>query len=130
MRSAAAIVIGYVVMVMGTWFAQEGMFPNVEYGQSSWVSLCLLGFFASAGGGLGGLVTAMIAPRRPYFHLVPMAVLITVETTTLFVKGRLHGPLWFETMAGGSLILGTFVGAWVWVVLKPRVIRRRSAVAA
>lgn len=130
LRSVAAVIIGYVCMVGGTWFAQEAMFPGVDYGKSPWGALLLMGFFTSAGGGLGGMVTAMLAPRRPYLHLIPMAVLIAVETTVLYVQGRVHGPLWFEVMAGGSLIAGTYVAAWVWLRVKPWLSGKKDAVAA
>jgi len=116
-RSLVAIITGYAAMVGGAWFAQEALFPEVEYGVSNWGSLLTLGFFTSAGAGLGGAVTAMLAPRRPFLHLLPMAVLIAIETITLYVQGRVHGPLWFELLAGAGLIAGTFIGAGAWLML-------------
>jgi hypothetical protein len=123
MRSLAAIVIGYATMVGGAWFAQEGLFPHGEYGVSPPALLIAIGIVTSMGGGLGGAMTAMLAPGRPYLHLLPMACLIALETTTLYVRGRVHGPLWFEMLAGASLIAGTLAGAWLWLRLRPRLFR-------
>ncbi|MGQ0741194.1 MAG: hypothetical protein ACT4OG_02695 [Alphaproteobacteria bacterium] len=125
LRSLAAIIAGYASMVGGAWFAQEVMFPDVEYGKSALGAILALGFFTSALGGLGGAVTAMIAPSRPFMHLLPMAALISLETVTLYIQGRVHGPLWFELLAGASLIAGTFVCAWIWLMIKQQLLGRR-----
>ena len=112
MRSIAAIVIGYAVMVAGAWFGQESVFPGTEYG-SPVLEVLTVGVLTSVLAGMGGVVTAILAPSRPYLHLLPMAVLISIETILLYVTGRVTGPLWFELLAGASLIAGTVIGAWV-----------------
>ena len=84
MRSIAAIVIGYAVMVAGAWFGQESVFPGTEYG-SPVVKLLIVGVMTSLLAGMGGAVTAILAPSRPYLHLLPMAVLISIETISLYV---------------------------------------------
>jgi hypothetical protein len=119
LRSLAAIVLGYVTMVACAWLAQEGFFPGVRWG-SPIGPLLALGFCTAALASLGGTVTAILAPDRPYLHLLPMAALITLETSYLYAKGIVHGPFWFEGMAGASLIAGTFIGAWLWLALKRR----------
>src|SRR4051812_2818987 len=116
LRSLAAIVLGYATMVACAWFAQEGLFPGVKWG-SPIGPLLALGFCTAALAGLGGVVTAMLAPRRPYLHLLPMAGLIALETGYLYAKGVVHGPFWFEATAGASLIAGIFVAAWLWLTL-------------
>lgn len=124
MRSVLAILLGYAAMVAGTWIAQDALFPDVEYG-APLVPLLIMGLGTSAMGGAGGLVTAALAPKRPFLHLIPMAVLILVETVALYAQGRVHGPLWFELMAAASLIGGTIAGAAAWVVLRGRFHFRR-----
>jgi hypothetical protein len=117
LRSVLAIVLGYVTMVAGTWFAQASLFPDTEYG-APLVPLMTMGIVTSIMGGTGGLVTALIAPRRPFLHLIPMGILIFVETIALTVQGRVHGPLWFELMAAAALVAGTVVGAMAGIILK------------
>jgi hypothetical protein len=126
LRSLAAIFLGYVTMVACAWFAQEGLFPGVKWG-SPIGPLLALGFSTASLAGVGGAVTAMLAPRRPYLHLLPMTALITLETGYLYAKGVVHGPLWFEAMAGASIIAGTFIAAWLWLALKPLLSRRATA---
>ena len=119
LRSVAAIIIGYAVMVGGAWLGQESVFPGTEYG-SPVLELLTVGILTSVLAGTGGAVTAILAPSRPYLHLVPMAVLISIETISLYVTDRVRGPLWFELIAGASLILGAGMGAWVGLHLKRR----------
>lgn len=117
LRSVLAIVLGYAVMVAGAWVGQESVFPGTEYG-SPFVELVVVGVLTAALAGTGGAVTALLAPSRPFLHLLPMAVLISIETIGLYVSGRVTGPLWFELLAGASLIAGTIVGAWLALQMK------------
>lgn len=129
LRSLLAIVLGYVTMVGFAWLAQEVLFFGVAWG-SPLGPLLALGFFTSALGGLGGLVTAMIAPRWPFLHLLPMAGLIALETSYLYAEGIVRGPLWFEALAGASLIAGTFIAAWFWLTVKPRLLAGTASAPA
>lgn len=119
MRSIAAIVIGYAAMVAGAWLGQESVFPGTEYG-SPVLQLLIVGVLTSVLAGMGGAVTAILAPSKPYLHLLPMALLISIETVSLYVSGRVTGPLWFEILAGASLIAGTVVGAWAVLQIRRR----------
>ena len=119
LMSIAAIIIGYAVMIAGAWLGQESVFPGTEYGAPI-LELLTVGILTSVLAGTGGAVTAILAPSRPYLHLLPMAVLISIETISLYVMGRVRGPLWFELIAGASLIVGAVIGAWVGLHLKRR----------
>ena len=68
----------------------------------------------------GAIVTASIAGRHPWLHLMPMLALIVVEMAYLYTQGRVDGPLWFETAAGASLIAGGAIGALIWQLLSKR----------
>jgi hypothetical protein len=129
LRSIAAIVIGYAVMVAGAWLGQESVFPGTEYG-SPVLELLTVGIMTSVLAGMGGAVTAILAPSRPYLHLLPMAVLISIETVSLYITGRVTGPLWFELLAGTSLIAGTVIGAWVALQLRRRMTGNGGQTAA
>lgn len=118
-KSVLAIVVGYVAMVAGAWVGQEAVFPGTEYGAPAH-ELLTVGILTAVLAGTGGAVTAFLAPSRPYLHLLPMAALISFETIMLYANGRVAGPLWFELLAGASLIAGTIVGAWLVVKTKHR----------
>ena len=129
LMSAAAIIIGYAVMVAGAWLGQESVFPGTEYG-SPILELLTVGILTSVLAGTGGAVTAILAPSRPFLHLLPMAVLISIETISLYVTGRVRGPLWFELITGASLIAGTVIGAWAGLYLKRHLTGIREQAAA
>jgi hypothetical protein len=128
-RSVAAILIGYAVMVAGAWLGQEAVFPGTDYG-SPVLELLTVGVLTATLAGTGGAVTAILAPSRPFLHLLPMAVLISIETISLYVTGRVTGPLWFELLAGASLIGGTVVGVWVALLVKRRWTGARRQIAS
>lgn len=119
LRSVLAVVLGYAVMVAGAWTGQESVFPGTEYGAPI-AELLTVGILTAALAGTGGAVTALLAPSRPFLHLIPMALLISIETIVLYLTGRVAGPLWFELIAGASLIAGTVAGAWIAAKLKRR----------
>lgn len=128
LRSLVAIVLGYVTMVACAWFAQEVLFPGVKWGSPAG-PLLALGICTASLAGLGGVVTAVVAPRRPYLHLLPMTALIMLETGYLYARGIVRGPLWFEGMAGASLVAGIFIAAWLWLALQPRLFGSTAAAA-
>ncbi len=113
-RSAAAIVIGYALFVVGAWVAQEAILGGVSF-HDSLGTLILAGLLTPVSAVIGGLVTAALAGTRPFLHTVPMCLLITLETTYLFTTGKVDGPLWFEASAGASLVVGALIGVWLWL---------------
>jgi len=42
-----------------------------------------------------------------------MCGLVVLETTYMTLSKRLDGPLWFDMMAAGSLLVGILLGAYV-----------------
>lgn len=110
--SVAAVIAGYVVLVLLSTLVQEDLLGGVSYVDSGLGVLIAAGVLTPLCGIVAGLVTAAIAPRRPVLHAVPMALGIAVETTALYVTGRVDGPLWFESLAGGTLIAAVLAGAW------------------
>ena len=126
-RSIAGVTVGYVVFVAGAWFAQEVVVGGVSYADRE--AVLLAGLFTPPTAVLGGFLTAAIAQIRPLLHVIPMCLLVAVETTYLYAMGRVDGPLWFEAMAGGSLIVAAIIGAlgWRWLSRRaeanPRAVR-------
>lgn len=112
-RSVVGILIGYLVFVLGAWLVQEPLLGGVSYADSLGV-LAAAAILTPASAVIGAMTTVAIAGHRPYHHIVPMCLLIIIETTYLYRTGRVDGPLWFESAAGGSLVIGAIVGAWLW----------------
>jgi hypothetical protein len=113
-RSALSVICGYVALVLLATVVQQFWLGGVSYRSSGNTTLVLAGIFTTLSAVIAGLVTAAIARRRLLVHALPICLAIAVETTVLYRTGRVDGPLWFEALAGASLILGVLLGTWIW----------------
>ena len=129
LRSAFAILIGEIALIVGTWFVQEQIFGHVTFGDGV-PKLIGAGLLTPLAAVCAGFAVAVIAGMRPYLHLIPMCALIVVETGLLYSRGLVDGPLWFEASAGHSLIIGAIAGAYLWRrILSPTHATHRSETA-
>jgi hypothetical protein len=113
-RTLTAVPVGYAVLFEGSTFVQETMFHGVSFHKSPLMVLILAGILTPVSGLAAGLVTAAVGGRRFLLHVIPLALWICFETTFLYSKQIVDGPLWFEGGAALALILGVFAGAFVW----------------
>jgi hypothetical protein len=115
MRSLMGVVAGYAVMVFGTTIVQNDLLGgHVSYTHSP-TSILLVGAVLTPLAALmGGFITGAIAGRAPFAHVVPMCTAIALETAYFTYVHRGSDPLWFRASAALALILGAFVGAWLW----------------
>lgn len=111
LRSAAAVAAGYVLLVVLSTLVQEFWLGGVSYRGSNLTTLIFAGIFTPVSGIIAGFATAAIARRRPFVHALPICLAIALETTVLYRTGRVDGPLWFEALAGATLIGGVLLGA-------------------
>ena len=114
LRTAAGIVIGYAVMVVLITLVQETWFGGVSLGESSVPVLVAAGLLTSVAAALGAVAATVIAGSSGRIAAVAMACVVVVETTALVVTGRVSGPLWFDLLAAGSLIVSILLGAELW----------------
>jgi hypothetical protein len=119
-RSLLAIVASYVVMVILITLAQEVLFGGISYRESSLAVLCGAGILTFLSAIVGGCLVVLLAGRAPTAHALIMSALVLVETTVLILTDRLLGPLWFDLLASGSLIVGILVGAELFHWLRER----------
>ncbi len=109
-KSVTAIVLGYALMVVLIWIVQEGMFDGVGFNKSSLTVLGVAGLLTFGGAVAGGFATGWLAPGAPRAHvLVP--VLAVIAETLGFLVPRSGDPVWFDLLAGGSLVFGLLLGA-------------------
>ena len=113
LRSLAAVVIGYLVLVALITLVQEVWFGGVGFYKSSLTVLMVAGFFTFLSAVAGGLVAVLIAKSNGKIHTLVMCLLVVVETITLTVTGGTTDPLWFDLLASGSLIIGIMLGAFL-----------------
>ena len=112
-RGTLAVICGYIVLVLLATLVQEIWLGGVSYRNSSNTTLVLAGVFTPLSAVVAGYVIASIAHRWLIAHALPVCLAIAVETTFLYRTGRVDGPLWFEALAGASLIGGVFLGMWI-----------------
>lgn len=130
-RTLTAIPVGYAVLFEGSTLVQETMFHGVSFHRSSLMVLILAGILTPVSGLAAGMVTAAVGGRLFLLHAIPLALWIGFETTFLFTKHIVDGPLWFEGGAALALVLGVFAGAFVWeeVILRHDEAARGNLVA-
>jgi hypothetical protein len=117
-RLLAGVLSGYAVMVILITVVQEGWFGGVGWGESSLGVLAAAGLGTFASAVVGGFVGTWIAGGGTRVVANVMSLLVVTETIVTTVDGTLNGPLWFDAMAAGSLIIGIHLG-WAF--------RRRAA---
>ena len=114
LRTAAGFVCGYAIMVVLITLVQETWFGGVSFGTTPPLKLALAGLFTCVAAGIGGaLATAIGGSGRTPCLL--MCGLVVVETTVLISTGRVPGPLWFDLISAGSLLVAILIGAEVFL---------------
>ncbi len=104
------IVMGEIALVLFTSFAQEVVFDGISYNTSDNTTLIIGGLLTFAAAILAGVVARIVG--RTYTRIIPLviSVIIIIEMTYLITSGITNDPVWFDIIAGGSLILGIWVG--------------------
>jgi hypothetical protein len=91
---------------------QEYWLGGVTFRKSSREILLLAGIFTPLSGLPGGFVAGWIGRSAPLAHGLMLSAIIGVETTYLYRKHVVDGPLWFEAGAGMALATCVILGSW------------------
>lgn len=126
-RSIAAVIIGYATIVVGAVIFQDLLFGGLSYLDSPWLHLVVGGGLTGLSAVVGGYLLAVIAPFRPMFHTIPLVLWLSFETTFLYITEVTAGPLWFDIVSGGSLVVGVLIGAYAFLRLGPITFRNSEA---
>ena len=111
--ASLGVIAGYVTLALASTVVQEVWLGGVSYRSSARSVLILAGVFTPLCAFLGGLVSGLIATHSRWLAAALLSALIAAETTTLYVTGRVDGPLWFEAGAGAALIAAVFAATWM-----------------
>ena len=111
LRTVAGVVCGYGVMVVLITLVQETWFGGVGWGKTPLGALAIAGFFTFVAAAVGSVAATAIARLTGRVAAAILCCLVVVETTTLIVTGTVTGPLWFDVLAGASLIVAIVLGA-------------------
>ncbi len=118
-RFLLAVVAGYATMVLLISLVQEGIFGGVTYQETPFPQLLIAGLLTTASAVAGGAVAAGVFGKPYYPPSLAIGGLVVLETTYMILAGQLPGPVWFDMLAGGSLLTGILVGTFAIQRLRP-----------
>ena len=110
LRIILAVLAGEIALILFTTIAQEVFFDGINFRTSSWFDIIVGGALTFLAAILAGGVARWVSKAN--YKAVPIAIsiLIITEMTYLIKEGIATGPLWFDIMAGGSLVVGIWMG--------------------
>ena len=105
-----AIILGFASLTLFTAIAQEVIYDGISLTNSPLPTLIIGGGLTVLSAVLAGCVARLI--YSPYKIIVPgiISLLIVADTTNLIFNNLTIDPAWFDILAGGSLIIGIWVG--------------------
>ncbi len=110
LRLLGAIIIGEIALAVGTTVAQEVLFNGIRFNTSSWFTIMVGGlatFLAATG---AGWVARWVAGVGHKAVPIVLSLLIITETTYLISQQVSGDPIWFDVLAGLSLVVGVCLG--------------------
>ncbi|WP_036381763.1 hypothetical protein [Muricauda sp. MAR_2010_75] len=109
-RIVLAIIGGEIALIIFATIAQEVLFDGISYNSSPISEIALGGLATFIAAILAGIVARLIIRNK--INTVPwgITVLVTVEMTYLILTGKTGDPIWFDILAGASLIIGIWLG--------------------
>ena len=110
LRSVAAVVGGYLVVVAGTVLTFNGLVGQVTVNSNS--RQMILGTIGAVFAGIaGGVVAGVVAPRFPLGHAAAVLLFLALDTASVLAKGT--GPAWFDLAGSGILAISVLFGGWI-----------------
>jgi len=116
-RIILAILGGEIALILLTTIAQEVLFSGIRYNSSSNFELVFGGLATFAAAVLAGFIAHLIKAKNKIIPLVISLIIIT-ETTYLISINLSKDPVWFDAIAGASLIIGVWMGFFFKELLK------------
>jgi hypothetical protein len=120
LRSIAAAIAGYLVIVAGTTLAFEYMLGGIGYYKSSPAVLVIASVAALVSGLAGGYVAAWVGGRPYLGNAATVLVPLVLDTTYVITSGISHDPVWYDLFGAGTLMVAAILGGF----LKERVSKR------
>jgi hypothetical protein len=103
-------------LIVLTAIAQEVVFDGISFATSGKSTLVLGGMLTFVAAILAGMI-ARIAGRLYNKNIaIVISILISIEMTYLISAGITGDPIWFDVLAGMSLIVGIWLGYHINVI--------------
>ncbi len=110
LRILIAVVVGEILLALGTTLAQEVFVDGVSWETSGRSDLLIGGLGSLLAAMVSGAVAFLIVRRASRIPVLVISVLVILETSWLVLSGRSGGPLWFSVLGGALLIAGLWLG--------------------
>lgn len=110
LRTVAAVVAGYAVIVAGTTLTIEVLLGGISYYESSKLHLAAATVGAVASGIAGGFVAAWIGGHHPVRHALGVLIPLWIDTAFVLTSGISNDPLWFDAVGSATLMGSAIVG--------------------
>lgn len=119
-RIILAILVGEIALALFTTIAQEVVFDGISFSSSPLSHLIIGGLLTVLAAVLAGVVARLIS--KNYYPVVPaiISLFIILETIWLITQVKTGDPVWFDIIAGLSLVGGIW-GGYVLRTLQSRV---------
>ena len=115
-RVIGSLLVGYLAIVIGAILGQDLLFGGVSsYEGTPASTLWIAGGLTALGAVVGGAAMAWVSKFHPWVSVSLLAAWLAFERIYLARQGILDNPLWFDAVAGGSVIAGVAVGAFLYV---------------
>jgi hypothetical protein len=114
------VIVGYAILALTSTLVQETLLGGVSYQNSPTGTLIIAGVLTPLCAVVSGMFIGAAAPARWLVLATVMSGLILLETSVLFIKRIVDGPLWFEAGAGLALVAGVFAGSMLVTRLLPK----------
>ncbi|NND33030.1 MAG: hypothetical protein HKN76_10600 [Saprospiraceae bacterium] len=111
-RLIIAVIIGEIILVLGTTFVQETIFGGISWYESGAFEILVGGFGSFLAAVVSGAVAYAVMKHVKAGPVVILSFLVVVETVWLISNEVTDGPLWFDLLGSGTLIAGLWVGRW------------------
>jgi len=109
-KTILATVLGEVALVLLTTVAQEVIYNGISYRSSPMPDILIGGMLTVMAAVLSGVIASYIGGKENYWPHGFISILIIAEMTYLILSGLTKDPLWFDILAGLSLVTGVWVG--------------------
>jgi hypothetical protein len=109
-RTIAGTIVGEIALIALTTVAQEVIYHGISYNGSPTPDLILGGLLTVLAAVMAGVIAAFVGGKTNFWPHIFISIIIMTETFYLISKGVSNDPLWFDIMAGLSLVIGVWVG--------------------
>lgn len=109
-----AVLAGESMMGLLITIVQERIFGGISFNESPVFDLIFGGLGTFLCAFLAGVAAYLIVDKKTIIPNVIITILVTIESVNLIFFSNSKDPLWFDTIAALSLLVGIWLGVLVY----------------